>query len=149
MGAKEEIQRLLEEHGAVLERDKRHEVWRLPNGQKFTRSKTPSDRFADDNSLGDLKRALGLNKTIATVGERRDKRRARGKILQATIFKKTINTALSDELRIAGVSEDLLKEKIEALRTRNERLEQERNLWRNQVESCLICRVRIWWKNRN
>jgi hypothetical protein len=67
MNAQTEIDRLLEESGAVLVRQNKHLVYRLPNGKNFVVAKTPSDpdRGAK-NSLSDLRRALGAPRTTAS-----------------------------------------------------------------------------------
>ena len=73
--AKEEILDLLDKHGFVLQRDTKHLVYRqTSSGKVFTMSKTPSDFRAYPNALRDLKRLLGLDKRVATVGERREKK---------------------------------------------------------------------------
>ena len=78
VSAADEVNKLLKESGAVLLRDTRHEVWRLPNGQKFTRPRTPSDQNGARNSLCDLKKALGIENRGSGPGERREKRRTAG-----------------------------------------------------------------------
>ena len=66
MNAREETERLLEESGAVLIRQSRHLVYRLPNGKIFVAAKTPSDPVrAAKNNLSDLRRALGGPRLVA------------------------------------------------------------------------------------
>lgn len=61
MNAQHEIERLLEQSGAVLVRQNKHLVYRLPNGKNFVAAKTSSDPDrAAQNSLSDLRRALGI-----------------------------------------------------------------------------------------
>lgn len=48
----------LKRAGAVLIRWKKHDVYRLPNGRKFTLAKTASDQRSEQNHLTDLRRAL-------------------------------------------------------------------------------------------
>jgi hypothetical protein len=62
MDAIVEIERLLRESGAVLVRQGKHLVYRLPNGSMFTRGKTPSDHRAPLNELSELRRALGISR---------------------------------------------------------------------------------------
>ncbi|HZT29446.1 MAG TPA: hypothetical protein VFA33_06165 [Bryobacteraceae bacterium] len=72
MNAATEIDRLLDEHGAVLLRDDKHRVYRLPNGQKFTSPKTPSDHRSMRNNLSSLRHALGVvHQTPNQEGERK------------------------------------------------------------------------------
>lgn len=56
------VTRLLKEVGAVLLRERKHEVWLLPNGQRFVRAISPSDYRSGLNNLSDLKKALGLER---------------------------------------------------------------------------------------
>jgi hypothetical protein len=61
MNAEIEVSRLLNESGAVLVRQSKHLVYRLPNGQNFVAAKTSSDPGrAAKNNLSQLRRALGL-----------------------------------------------------------------------------------------
>ncbi len=61
MNAETEIERLLEESGAVLVRQNKHLVYRLPNGKNFVAAKTSSDPDrAAKNNLSELRRALGV-----------------------------------------------------------------------------------------
>lgn len=48
----------LKRAGAVLVRQKNHQVWRLPNGRHYVMSQTPSDGRAEKNQLATLRRAL-------------------------------------------------------------------------------------------
>lgn len=66
MDPERELERMLKEHGAVLIRTGNHMVYKLPNGQKFVRSKTPSDALrAAKKSLCDLRHALGIVHVVA------------------------------------------------------------------------------------
>jgi hypothetical protein len=61
MNAARRVDELLNENGAVLVRQNKHLVYRLPNGQNFVVAKTSSDRErAAKNNLSDLRRALGV-----------------------------------------------------------------------------------------
>ena len=48
----------LKRAGAVLVRQKNHQVWRLPNGRRYVMSQTPSDRRASKNQISVLQRLL-------------------------------------------------------------------------------------------
>lgn len=48
----------LKRSGAVLVRQKNHQVWRLPNGRNYVMSQTPSDHRAARNQLKVLRRLL-------------------------------------------------------------------------------------------
>lgn len=84
MSATEKVNELLRESGAELVRDHKHEVWLLPNGNKFTRAKTSSDRNAANKDLSDLRRALGIENQGKGEGERREKRPRRYPQAQVT-----------------------------------------------------------------
>ena len=60
MSAKDEVEKLLKAHNAVLLRGKKHKVYQLDTGERFITPSTPSDSLAWDNNLTDLKRILGL-----------------------------------------------------------------------------------------
>lgn len=74
MAAKEEVEKLLKAHKAVLLRGKKHLVYQLDNGERFVTPNTPSDTAAWDNNLSDLKRILGLT-SQHKEGVRRSKKR--------------------------------------------------------------------------
>lgn len=52
------IQRLLKSSGAILLRNKKHPIYKLPNGKRFTLSASPSDHRACKNALSVLKNQL-------------------------------------------------------------------------------------------
>ena len=127
MDAHAEADRLLKESGAVLIRNHKHEVWQLPNGKKFVRAKTPSDKDSARNNLSDLKHALGIQSNGGQVGERREKTVRPKRQLQRERFDDVpkLNTGLADKLRLLGVSEDRLRGDIEFLDAQNVFLQQE------------------------
>ena len=60
MNAADQVERLLKESGAVLARQNKHLVYKLPNGQTFVMAKTTGDPVrAAKNNLRDLRHALG------------------------------------------------------------------------------------------
>jgi hypothetical protein len=62
-----ELDKLLAEHGAVLVRQGKHMVYKLPNNKVFVKAKTPSDRRSELNQLSDLRKLLGLKKKIVAA----------------------------------------------------------------------------------
>ena len=56
-----ELLRLLKSAGAVLERKRKHCVWRLSDGSIFVHAATPSDSHAWANALREFRRLRGLN----------------------------------------------------------------------------------------
>jgi hypothetical protein len=71
---RDEAEEILRSHGAVLARQRKHEVWKFPDGRTFVRASTPSDVNGDRNSLRQLKRLLGLDGERGIEGERRERR---------------------------------------------------------------------------
>lgn len=55
---KQQVFNLIRVYGGQLVRQKKHLIYRFPNGAAFTVAKTPSDSRAWRNSLGTLKRLL-------------------------------------------------------------------------------------------
>lgn len=98
---------LLAQSGATLQRNKRHEVWRLPNGKAFTRATTPSDARAEKNQASDLRNLLGVSGRgkPAANGERRVKKPKKGQKHHHQPLPPP-NTAMADALRKVGVVED-------------------------------------------
>lgn len=74
MTVTEEIETLLKEYGAVLERQHKHPVWRLPDGRIFVAASTPGDRRWERNSLSDLRKLLGVKRVTRKNPERKEKK---------------------------------------------------------------------------
>lgn len=74
-----EIRSLLKEHGAVLERTKKHKVWSFPDGRIWVEGSTPSDVRAARNNLSDLRKMLGVKREIRKNPERKHKTGVNGK----------------------------------------------------------------------
>jgi hypothetical protein len=62
MNPEAEVHRLLDECGAVLVRQNKHRVYRLPNNQNFVMASTASDHRAMANNLADLRRMLNTTR---------------------------------------------------------------------------------------
>lgn len=58
----ERLEAVLQAVGAKLLRQKKHLVYQLPNGQKLTLAKSPSDRRAEDNAITDVYHAAGVER---------------------------------------------------------------------------------------
>ena len=72
---KTSLERLIEEHGGVLIRQRKHKVFRFPTGAIITVSSTPEDPRGNSNALACMKNVLGLHPpNRGTPGERREKR---------------------------------------------------------------------------
>ncbi len=55
------LEQLIEEHGGVLVRSRKHKVYRFPNGATLVVSSTPECYRSHDNAIGQLKRILGIH----------------------------------------------------------------------------------------
>lgn len=53
------LERALAEAGARLVRDRKHLVYRLPNGRIYVTSKTPGDHRGEENALRELRKLTG------------------------------------------------------------------------------------------
>ena len=84
------LERLIEKHGGKLIRQKKHKVFRFPNGVVFTTGSTPEDPRAYDNATAELKRLLGLHSPDrGAPGQRREnrvKRKPMGGILLPSVL---------------------------------------------------------------
>jgi hypothetical protein len=127
-----EVDRLLAESGAVLARKKKHEVWKLPNGNQFTRASTPSDIRAPLNQLTDLRRALGI--VEPDRGKPGERRIPKPKTERQRRWKPEPTGAgvLADKLRSTGIIEASLRAEIEELKK----------------PKCWWCRLTAWWLKR-
>lgn len=52
------IHRALKLAGEVLLRQRKHQIWRLPDGRNYIIATTPGDWRAEQNQLTDLRRML-------------------------------------------------------------------------------------------
>jgi hypothetical protein len=128
-----EVERLLTEHGAVLCRTKRHNVWTFPDGRTFTTAKTTSDCMASRNSLTDLRKMLGLTKTEATEGKRREKKNKPGRY-EVPRLAEALKTA------VAPLGLEVVDPKIREMGQEIHRL-QWRLMRRNQMRRLM----QSWW----
>jgi len=60
MDSKEEVFRLLKEHKAEFIRQRRHRIYRLPNGRIFVTGVTQTDERGWRNRLAQLRKLLGV-----------------------------------------------------------------------------------------
>lgn len=135
-----EVARLLAEHGAERVRGRKHEVWRLPGGQMFTRSSTPGDMRAGWNQLADLRRALGLGEGRGEPGERRERKVKKARAAAAGIDGVGGSRTLADQLKVSGVVEAGLTGEVARLEAQIRELLNARR--------CPWCRLRAWWARR-
>jgi hypothetical protein len=77
---KKEVMRILREHGAVLERTKKHKIWRFPDGRIHVLPGSPGCAHAWKNQLHDLRNFLELNEGRGEPGERRPRKSKRARV---------------------------------------------------------------------
>lgn len=106
----------LRECGAVLKRSKKHLVYELPNGKKFTTAATPSDKRSDLNGISDLRHAAGVVVAVKEAKAARDRKVKPGR--REPIWSIPVNP-MSAALRQAGVSEKHYQDRIAALEEEN------------------------------
>jgi hypothetical protein len=53
-----ELHGMLKDAGAVLERQRKHQVWRLPSGRIFVCSNSPGDHRWSENAIAVLRKVL-------------------------------------------------------------------------------------------
>ncbi len=119
MDPQRELERMLKEHGAVLVRDSNHPVYRLPNGQTFVASKSPSDHRSTINALTDLRRALGIRRAAthengATMGVNTPAPPAPSPAQPAPAVEEPKPPALKSRLEAAVAIEESRQEKLMA-----------------------------------
>lgn len=147
MTARDKVTKLLNDVGAVLKRQRNHEVWQLPNGKNFVRAKTPSDSHGDDNNLSDLKRELGIVtvKEPAAPSATKMRRRKLGKTVQHERLKSNVASLnLAESLRMAGLTDDALRERLTQAETRMEEIQQQLTALQMQVDNCWAIRFALW-----
>ena len=73
MSTEDEIRKLLRDHGAVLIRQRKHAIYRFPDGRIFSMSSTPSARSAPFDTLRTLRRMLGIERDVTKNHDRKPK----------------------------------------------------------------------------
>lgn len=79
----------LKEHGAVLERQRKHAIWRLPDNSIWVTPQTASDQCSWQNNWKDLQTRLGLKREKGS-GVRREKKQKSVKPLVRAVLSKTM-----------------------------------------------------------
>jgi hypothetical protein len=73
MNERKDVEELLSQHGGKLVRQKKHHVWKLPDGRIFVMAATPGDIRAERNNMANLYNFLGVEKEIIKNPDRRPK----------------------------------------------------------------------------
>jgi hypothetical protein len=100
MNAEQQIAMLLAAHNFVLDRSHKHRVYRDPAGQIFVMARTPSDRRAFDNALGNLRRLLGIRPEVSRSQDRRrtNRRQKFNLISMNVVGQAEVRPSLADQL---------------------------------------------------
>ena len=140
MNAKQQVAATLKSIGAKLLRAKKHQIWQLPNGQKFVRACTPSDQRGDQNNLTELKHAAGLlDPERGQAGERRERKHKPGRMETSRTIHAAPVSDFAAKLSMSGAIEAGLRSEIESLnRQLAEALARECECW--------WCRFERWRK---
>lgn len=109
--ARKSIVGLLRQHGAVLVRQAKHKIWKLPNGRNYVESSTPSAQNSDLNHLSDLRRALEIPNNGGRAGQRREKPRTQGRT--EPIRYEKFNSSLAEQLQLSGAAQSVLQDEID------------------------------------
>src|SRR5690348_9573197 len=126
MNARARVTSLLNDAGAKLKRARKHEVWELPNGENFVRASTPSDRKGDLNNLSDLKHQLEIVRPkLGAAPSRAKLMKAKPKTRSSTARMKSnvASLSLAESLRMAGLTDDALRDRLSIQETRMGKLE--------------------------
>jgi hypothetical protein len=148
---------VLKQAGATLIRHSKHYIFQLPNGTKLTVSSTPSDQYAVNNQLREIKQAGGLTEEKRRNPDRMEKqgrtdangRRVTREWLATDLDKVPGATPMAAQLSAQGITERALRDRIQYL-------EEWCKIWRNMTEErdlqiqalrerqcpCFICRLR-------
>ena len=110
MAAYDELMALLEEHRMVLDRSRKHQVWKHPDGRSFTMSSTPSDTHAVHQQIRSLRKFLGIARPKQHRNtERKVKRTNHQHVPLASLTPSAIPAKPTWQGQLAKVAEELTK----------------------------------------
>lgn len=73
MNERKDVEELIRQHGGKLARQKKHHVWKFPDGRNFVMAATPGDIRAERNNMANLYNFLGIEKENIKNPDRRSK----------------------------------------------------------------------------
>jgi hypothetical protein len=73
MHERKDVEALIKAHGGVLKRQRKHQVWRFPDGRILTLSVSPSDFRAEKSMHTDLRKLLGIERESRKNPQRKRK----------------------------------------------------------------------------
>lgn len=138
----DKVKELLKEHGAVLIRKKKHEVWRLPNGKNFVIAQSASDYRAEMNNLSDLRKMLGITNEAVKSAKPKEYKPVHKKH-ELPQHQRPVNNDLANKLKLVGVAEQSLSEKLAHSEKRNKVLRETLDAVL-QEKQCFFCRFQNW-----
>lgn len=135
MSARGRVEEKLKAIGAVLKRNRKHEVWELPNGQNFVRSSTPSDVRSEQNDMSELRRLAGeADPHKGATGMRRERRNKPGRMDTSSTVHAAPVSDFAAKLSMSGAVEAALRGEVEALKAKLSEAE-------SRVCGCWWCRL--------
>lgn len=151
------VKTMLKDAGAKLKRNRKHQVYELPDGKNVVISSTPSDVNAMHSQVRDIKKATKTEepKPQKPVGtkERRNKPGRQGEPKPTP----PPPMSMADQLRMAELRQEKesIAEEKEFLAIQIELMEQERRALNSEIldlkiarRKCFWCRFREWWRRR-
>lgn len=159
MNPRQRVDSILTALGAKLKRQRKHQVWQLPNGRTFVRASTPSDTRSDANNLRDLRKVVPEAIPAAVIkNPDRKPKVAHGGDGKKMPFQRSRSTVMSSALLASGVVEGQLRARIAIMESEllqaGEFRDQAIQEARNAIDSahawsirCPICRFRKFIQN--
>lgn len=152
MNARAKVSELLESCGAVLKRQRKHEVYELPNGKNFVRAKTPSDTKSDLNNLSDLKHQLQIvtPRKIGAAPSRAKLSKAKPtkQVSTERMKSKVASLSLAESLRMAGLTDDVIRDRVSDIETRLCDLESRQHEVEQRFEASWANRIQRWIESK-
>jgi hypothetical protein len=157
MSARAKVTEMLNECGAILKRAHKHQVWQLPNGKNFVRASTPSDRKGDLNNLSELKHQLEIVSPIRSSAPPKARmskaKKPKGQSSTPRLKSNVASLSLAESLRMAGITDESLRDRVSGLENRMGRIEQRQTDIEVRQSRCWACRIQQWietkWQKEN
>ena len=112
MAAYDDLMALLEEHKMVLDRSRKHQIWKHPDGRSFTMSSTPSDTHAVHQQIRSLRKFLGIARPkLHRNTERREKRTNHQHVPLSSLTASTVTAKPTWQGQLAEVAKELSQPK--------------------------------------
>lgn len=117
------VAQLLKQAGATFVRRSKHYIFQLPNGKKLTVAGTPSDRYAVNNQMKEIKQAGGLMEEKKRNPDRQEKhgrtdafgRKVTREWMATNIDKVPGANPMAAQLVASGILERALRDRVQFL----------------------------------